>query len=289
MDIVAAILSHPIGPELLLALFGAAILAAAIDAIAGGGGLVTLPAMLAAGVPPAAAIATNKLQSSVGTATAAITYLRTGQIRLRDVAVRMVTVLTGAAAGSLAVQMIDPSALSRILPVLLVLMALYFLLSPRVGDIDAEARAPGWVTGFVAAPAIGFYDGFFGPGTGSFFMLALVALDGRGMRRAVAETKLLNLTSNLSALIVFAIGGHIDLIVGITMAAGAMIGAQLGARLVIARGTSIVKPLLVGTCLALSLRLGWTEYVATPAPQLAPPSPVAPPSPPAVTGTAAPR
>ncbi|MFD0388399.1 TSUP family transporter [Tistrella bauzanensis] len=130
MDIVAAILSHPIGPELLLALFGAAILAAAIDAIAGGGGLVTLPAMLAAGVPPAAAIATNKLQSSVGTATAAITYLRSGQIRLRDVGLRMVTVLAGAAAGSVAVQMIDPSALSRILPVLLVLMALYFLLAP---------------------------------------------------------------------------------------------------------------------------------------------------------------
>ncbi|MFD0388398.1 TSUP family transporter [Tistrella bauzanensis] len=139
---------------------------------------------------------------------------------------------------------------------------------------------PGWVTGFIVAPAIGFYDGFFGPGTGSFFMLALVALDGRGMRRAVAETKLLNLTSNLSALIVFAIGGHIDLIIGITMAAGAMIGAQVGARLVIARGTSIVKPLLVCTCLALSLRLGWTEYVATPAPRLAPPSSVAPPSPP---------
>lgn len=266
MDILSAFLTHPVGPELLLALFAAAVVAAAIDAIAGGGGLITLPAMLAAGVAPATAIATNKVQSSMGTAMAAITYVRSGQVRVREVVPRILTVLAGAALGSLAVQSIDPSALGRILPVLLGVMAAYFLLSPRVGDIDAEARVPGWVTGWIVAPLIGFYDGFFGPGTGSFFMLALVALDGRGMRRAVAETKLLNLTSNLSALAVFALGGHIDWMLGAVMAAGAIIGARIGAALVIARGTRIVKPLLVCTCLALSARLAWTEYRADAAP-----------------------
>jgi hypothetical protein len=244
-----------ITPELLAVLALVAALAGCIDAIAGGGGLLTLPALLWAGLPPVAALATNKLQGSFGTASATLRFLRHGAIDLRGLGPAALLAFAGSAGGSWLVGRIDPGALAHLLPALLVAFALYFLLSPRVGDLPSRRRLGLAAFGVLAGAGIGFYDGFFGPGTGSFFALAFVALLGCDLRQATAGSKLLNFASNLAALLVFAAGGHVVWSVGLAMAVGQWVGASVGAHLVIRHGARLVRPLLVGVSLLLSLRL----------------------------------
>jgi len=245
----------PLSAELLglLALVAAA--AGLVDAIAGGGGLLALPALLWAGLPPLEALATNKLQGSFGTASATLRFARHGTLDLRALAPAAALTFLGSAVGSWLVSRIDPGALARLLPLLLVAFALYFLFSPRVGDLPSRQRLGLAGFGLLVGVGVGFYDGFFGPGTGSFFALAFVALLGHDLRRATAGSKLLNFASNLAALLVFALGGHVVWTVGRVMAAGQWAGAWLGAHLVIRHGAALVRPLLVAVSLLLSLRL----------------------------------
>ena len=245
----------PLAPELLGLLVLVAGVAGCIDAIAGGGGLLTLPALLWAGLPPVEALATNKLQGSFGTASATLRFLRHGAIDLRALGTPALLTFVGAAGGSWLVGRIDPGALARLLPLLLVAFALYFLLSPRVGDLPSRRRLGLPAFGLLAGAGIGFYDGVFGPGTGSFFALAFVALLGYGLRQATAGSKLLNFASNVAALLVFALGGHVVWTVGLAMAVGQWSGAWLGAHLVIRHGARLVRPLLVTVSLLLSVRL----------------------------------
>ncbi|MDD3445514.1 MAG: TSUP family transporter [Zavarzinia sp.] len=243
------------GPEVLLLLFLVALVAGCIDAIAGGGGLLTVPALLAAGLPPAATLATNKLQGSFGTLVASITFIRRGEIDLRRFWPFIAATFTGSVLGTVGVRMIDASALAQMIPVLLVGVALYVLLSPRAGDIEAHRRVPDAFFIGAVAPLIGAYDGFFGPGTGSFFAIAFVALAGYSLRRATAHAKVLNFTSNIASLAIFVSGGHVVWIVGGAMALGQLIGAQIGAHLVVRVGARIVRPVLVVVSVALALKL----------------------------------
>lgn len=245
----------PIPTELLGLLVLIAGVAGCIDAIAGGGGLLTLPALLWAGLPPVEALATNKLQGSFGTASATLRFLRHGAIDLRALGPAAVLTLAGSASGSWLVSRIDPGALTHLLPALLVAFALYFLFSPRVGDLPSRRRLGMTAFGLLAGAGIGFYDGFFGPGTGSFFALAFVALLGYDLRGATAGSKLLNFASNVAALLVFALGGQVAWTVGLAMAVGQWTGAWLGAHLVIRHGARLVRPLLVAVSLLLSIRL----------------------------------
>jgi uncharacterized membrane protein YfcA len=245
----------PLAPELLALLVGVALVAGCIDAIAGGGGLLTLPALLWAGLPPVEALATNKLQGSFGTASATLRFLRHGAIDLRALGPAALLAFAGSASGSWLVGRIDPGALAHLLPALLVAFALYFLFSPRVGDLPSRRRLGLPAFSLLAGGGVGFYDGFFGPGTGSFFALAFVALLGSDLRQATAGSKLLNFASNLAALLVFALGGHVAWAIGLAMAAGQWIGAWLGAHLVIRHGTRLVRPLLVAVSVLLSIRL----------------------------------
>ena len=151
--------------------------------------------------------------------------------------------------------MIDASALAQMIPVLLVGVALYVLLSPRAGDIEAHRRVPDAFFIGAVAPLIGAYDGFFGPGTGSFFAIAFVALAGYSLRRATAHAKVLNFTSNIASLAIFVSGGHVVWIVGGAMALGQLIGAQIGAHLVVRVGARIVRPVLVVVSVVLALKL----------------------------------
>lgn len=245
----------PLSPELLALLVLIAGVAGFVDAIAGGGGLLALPALLWAGLPPLAALATNKLQGSFGTASATLRFVRHGVIDLRALGPAAVLTFAGSAAGSWLVTRVDPGALARLLPILLVAFALYFLFSPRAGDLPSRQRLAVPAFGLLAGAGIGFYDGFFGPGTGSFFALAFVALLGYDLRRATAGTKLLNFASNVAALLVFALGGHVVWAVGLAMAIGQWAGAWVGAHLVIRHGARLVRPLLVAMSLLLSIRL----------------------------------
>ncbi|MEI6643886.1 MAG: TSUP family transporter [Novosphingobium sp.] len=233
-----------------------AVLTGCIDAIAGGGGLLTLPALIYAGLPPHLVLGTNKLQSAMGATVATTRYHRAGLFALRPNLPATLAAFGGAAAGALVIQRFDTHALRLVVPLLLMGAALYTLLSPRMDDAPGKPRIT--ERGYLpVAGGIGFYDGFFGPGTGQFFAATLVGFRGLGLTRATGLTKLLNLASNAASLIVFAAGGQVLLLLGLLMGAGSMLGALIGTRLATRYGARIIRPLLVTASLALTGRLVW--------------------------------
>ena len=242
-------------PLVLLALAGVGMLAGFVDAIAGGGGMIALPALLSAGLPPVAALATNKMQSVVGTGMAALTYWRRGFVDLKALIPAILFTYAGSLTGALVVRQADTSLLQVAVPVALIAIALYFLFAPNLSDADRAARLPFRLFVPVMGLLIGFYDGVFGPGTGSFFTIGFVVLFGLGLTRASGSTKALNLTSNLAALTIFIPAGDVVWPAAVAMAAGQLIGGYLGARTGIRYGARIIRPLVVVVSIALAIRL----------------------------------
>ncbi len=250
-----------IPPETIALLGLAAGLAGFIDAIAGGGGLITVPALLAAGLPPVNVLATNKLQSVFSQAMSCSRYARRGLIEFRVYGPIALAVFVASAVGALTVQNISADALKRLIPLLVIAAMAYMLLSPRMTDAETAPRFSKAGYAPVGA-AIGFYDGFFGPGTGSFFTTSLVGLRGMGLIRAAAHTKLFNFASNAGSLILFLAAGQAIWIVGFVMAACAMVGAWAGAHVAMRHGARVIRPLLVLTSLALTAKLIWDGFLA---------------------------
>lgn len=239
----------------LVALGFVGMVAGFVDAIAGGGGLIALPALLSAGIPPIAAFGTNKVQSIIGTAMAATTYWRRGFISLPDLAVAIGLTFVGAFLGALTVKGIDTSLLSYAVPVALICIALYFTFAPKLTDADSHARLKFAVWVPVMGFAIGFYDGIFGPGTGSFLTMGFVTLFGLGLTRAAGNTKVLNFTSNLGALALFIPSGDVVWPVAFAMAIGQLAGGYLGALTGIRFGAKLIRPMVVIISIVLALRL----------------------------------
>lgn len=242
-------------PIVLVALGGAGLLAGFVDAIAGGGGLIALPALLAVGVPPVAALGTNKVQSVIGTGIAAITYWRKGFVSLRSVLLAVAAAFAAAFIGALVVKQVDTSMLRIAVPLALVPIALYFLLAPRLSDEDRRTRLPFATYVPVMGAVVGFYDGGLGPGTGSFLTMGFVALFGLGLTRAAGHTKVLNLASNLGALALFIPSGDVLWPAAAAMAVGQLVGGYLGALTGIRFGARLIRPLVVIISLALAVRL----------------------------------
>lgn len=241
--------------ELLLALLMVAMLAGWVDAIGGGGGLLCIPALLWAGFTPLETLATNKLQGSFGAATAAINYTRHGLVDWRGQKLAIALTFSGAVCGSLLVQQLDTSLLATLIPLLLIGFALYFWLSPRISDHEQRQRISPALFAATVGFGVGFYDGFFGPGTGTFFTMAYVALLGYSLPRATGNTKLLNFTSNVAALLFFALSGHIVWLVGLVMGVGQILGGYLGSTMAVKHGTKLIRPVLVTVSLLISLKL----------------------------------
>ncbi len=191
--------------QALLLLFIAAFIAGFIDSIAGGGGLITIPAMLIAGIPPLETLGTNKLQSMFGAGSATIAYARKGHVDLKKQLPMAAMAVIGGALGAVVASFVPAAVLRAFMPFLLVAIALYFALKPNLSDVDSTRMTP-LVFGLTFVPMIGFYDGVFGPGTGSFYMLAFVSLAG-WHAESNAHTKLLNFGSNVGAFLVFVAGG----------------------------------------------------------------------------------
>lgn len=246
---------HDIAFHLLVLLFAAAFLAGFVDSIAGGGGLITIPAMLIVGIPPLESLATNKLQGQFGVASATIAYARNGHVDLKKQFPMAATAVVGGILGALLASVVPAHYLAAAIPFLLVAIALFFALKPNLSDLDSHQRVTPFVFGLTIVPLIGLYDGVFGPGAGSFYMLAFVLLGGFGLLKATAHTKLLNLGSNFGSFLVFAVTGSILWKVGLIMGAGQFLGAQVGSRMAMRNGANIIKPLLVFSCLALALKL----------------------------------
>jgi len=236
-------------------LFLVALAAGFVDSIAGGGGLIAIPALLWAGLGPVETLATNKAQAVFGSGTAAWNFIRQGAVNPAADAFAVACTFTGSAAGALLVQRLDSAALDRLIPLLLIAFALYFLFSPRVSDLDSHRRLGPVAFALIVGFGVGFYDGFFGPGTGTFFAMGYVALLGYNLRRATAHSKLLNFTSNLAALLFFLPGEGIHWSFAAVMAAGQVGGAWIGSHLVLRHGAALVRPMLVLSSILISAKL----------------------------------
>jgi len=231
-----------------------AVIAGCVDAIAGGAGLITIPAMLAFGVPPAAAIATNKLGGVAGTLSATLHFVRKGQIKLRQSLLMVATAFAGAVAGGFLLTRIDGKILAAIVPVLLVIFSVYFIFSPNAGAIDRKNLISCFVFSLLVAPAIGFYDGFFGPGAGAFYCLAFVMLLGFNLIKATAHAKILNLSSNLAALMFFIWYDAILWDIGLAMMLGQFIGGNIGVKIIVRHGVKAIKIIMVIVACAISAK-----------------------------------
>lgn len=242
------------------ALFATGLVAGYVDAIAGGGGLITVPVLLATGLTPAEALGTNKFQSSCGTALATVRYARHGLLEGGDWIPGIVATLVGASAGAWGVQRVDPGLLRPAIPILLAAIALTFLLKPDLGASVRPARMAFRPFAIASGLLLGFYDGFFGPGTGSFWMMACVLVMGRDLLGATAHTKVMNLTSNLASLAVFLVADQVRFSFGLTMAAGQVAGGWLGAHAAVRGGVRLIRPLFLGVVILLAVKLTWDAF-----------------------------
>lgn len=240
--------------DVVAALAAVALLAGFVDAIAGGGGLLTVPALLVAGLGPVEAIATNKLQGTFGTASATLAFARAPHrlgLRLAPGGDRRGELHRRGPRGP------APAASPprSVHPIFLVAVAVYFARSRKIRDEDAKARMPAALFAATVPPVVGIYDGIFGPGAGSFYMLAFVTLLGFGVVRATAHTKLLNFASNLGSLGLYILLGAVVWPVGLAMAGASLVGAQIGSRLALRLGSRLIRPLLVTVSCGLAVRL----------------------------------
>ena len=244
-------------PDTLILLFAIALLAGCLDTLAGGGGLIVLPALLLAGIPPLQALGTNKMQGTMGTAMASYMMLKHGRVRWCDVKLLMLSAFIGAAVGSITVQFMNTANLSFIIPLVLTIIAIYFLFSGRLLNTISPARISSPTYRYTVIPLIGTYDGLFGPGTGSFFALAGVTLQGKNLLEATAIAKTLNFATNIASLIIFIMAGKIIWVAGFVMMAGQALGAWLGSHILFRINLLYLRMLIVFICIAMLIRYFW--------------------------------
>ncbi|PVA06243.1 TSUP family transporter [Thalassorhabdomicrobium marinisediminis] len=246
-----------VAPDILALLLLVAFFAGAVDAIAGGGGLIVLPVLVLAGAPPVVAIATNKVQAVFGAGTAALTYARGGHVNLRRQAPLALLAFVVAGGGALFTASLPTELIRLALPVLLVGVALFFAFKPGLDDMDRTARLTPLAVALTLVPAVAFYDGVIGPGAGAFYMIGFVTLAGYGVLKATAHTKFLNFSSNLGGLAVYALVASPWWITGLAMGLAQIAGAWVGSRLAMRVGSRLIKPLLVISASALAAKLLW--------------------------------
>ncbi len=243
-------------------LFVAGLAAGTVDAIAGGGGLITLPTLLGLGLPAPLALGTNKLGAVFGTASATWSFARQGAVDLRECVAGVVWTAVGALAGAFTVRSLHPDFLARAIPWLLAGIVIYLVFRPQLGEHDRHHRMERGAFFAVFGLALGFYDGFFGPGVGSFWTIAFVMVLGHNFVRAAAHTKVMNLTSNAASLALFTVAGSVVLLPGLALGAGQLLGGRLGAHLALTRGARFVRPIFLAMATVIVARLVYQYYFA---------------------------
>jgi uncharacterized membrane protein YfcA len=244
-------------------LFLTGLAAGFVDSIAGGGGMITLPVLMNVGMPPQLALGTNKLQAVFGSGSATWHYGRAGLIDFKACKAGVICTLIGATGGTLFVSRLPPGFLKLTLPWLLVAIALYVIFQPKLGEADRPSRMNAEVFHVLFGLSIGFYDGFFGPGTGTFWAMAYMLGLGFNLSRATAHTKVMNFTSNVASLAIFLVGGHCHVSAGICMGLGQVLGARLGSKAVIRSGAKFVRPIFITVVLAVTGRLLWQNFAGS--------------------------
>ncbi|HAF07273.1 MAG: TSUP family transporter [bacterium] len=229
-----------------------------IDSIAGGGGLISVPAYLAAGLPPHFALGTNKFSSTFGTLFATITYKQNKMIDLKVAILASIFALIGSALGARTVLFIKPDFLRYILLILIPLIAIFVLIKKDFGMIDKSKSVDGNKALFLSSLAgliIGFYDGFFGPGTGTFLILFFSLLLKYDLRMSNGNTKVVNLSSNVAALITFIFNGKVLFLIGIPAAIFGILGNLTGSKIAVKKGNSVIKIFFVIVLLILFVKV----------------------------------
>ena len=247
-----------IGPVRLITLAALVFFAGVVDALAGGGGLITLPAYLAAGLNPALVLGTNKLASSIGTIAACVKYQGRQRLALMPLAPAIFACLVGSFAGARLAVRVDPSFIRTALLVALPVLTGFLLMRRRFGGEDSSARFTAAELrsrcALVALP-LGVYDGAFGPGTGTFMALALARWCGYDLLGATGRAKILNLATNLAALAAFLLAGRVQIQLGLLMGAVSIAGNYVGSHLGLKRGAEAIRPLMIFVCAALFIKL----------------------------------
>lgn len=247
-----------------LFLLSASFLAGFVDSIAGGGGIVQLPALLIGlpNSPAAEVLGTNKLSAVFGTTTAAALYRRQIKPDPKVLIAMAIPAFFGSAGGALLASRIPTSSMRPIILVLLIVVAIYTWLKPDLGKLENLRHVPKQriQIGAIAGAVIGFYDGIFGPGTGSFLMLILVATLGYAFITASAIAKVVNVATNIGALIVFGINGAVIWQIGIIMGFANITGAIIGSRLAIRGGSTLVRKVFLLVTVVLIVRVGIATF-----------------------------
>lgn len=237
-------------------------LAGFVDSIAGGGGLISLPAYLAAGLPPHMAVATNKLSSTCGTALTTIRFIRKRLVNLKVALPSVITGIAGSYLGAKISLLIPAFILRRILFAVLPAAA-FFVLNRKLfkdrGEGRAEPDARTIVTAMASAFVIGIYDGIYGPGTGTFLIIAFTVFAKLSVTSANAQAKVINLTTNITSLAIFLLHGQVIILLGLAAAACNMAGNYAGSGMVMDKGAKIVRPVIIFVLALLLLRLAAGE------------------------------
>ena len=233
-------------------LFCVALIASAIDAIAGGGGLLVVPTMLLLGMNPLVTLGTNKLQSCFGTATSSYNYYKNGLLKEKNINLLVSLSFIGSLIGTLLVSQLSNELLTNLIPVLLISAAIFLILN-RGNKLKISKSLMIAFTPLILL--IGFYDGFFGPGTGTFFVLTFLIIKQRNLMEATAATKVLNFTSNFASYIVFQSKGFVIIELALIMAIAQILGANVGSKLAIKNGEKFVRPVIVLISIVLSIRI----------------------------------
>jgi len=213
--------------------------------------LIALPALLMSGVPPLLALGTNKLQGSVGTATSSFMMLKNKKVLWSDVRYLMLFAFLGSLLGTLFLQLIDTDSLQLIVPFVLSMTLIYFVVTLRIKPSESIATQPKLTKAMyqsIVVPIIGFYDGLFGPGTGSFFTLAGMSLRSQELLRSTAIAKTLNFATNISSLLVFIALGKVVWAAGFIMMLGQLLGAFIGARVLFDINQLLLRVIVIVMC-----------------------------------------
>ena len=238
----------------IIFLCSAGFLAAFVDAIAGGGGLISVPGYFAIGFPPHFTLGTNKFSSSFGSITSTLRFAKSGKVDKNLLKILLPFVFLGAVVGVSSVLVLDPNILKPIVLILLVSVGIYSFFSKSVGleDKYQGTNKKNLTIGCIFAFFMGFYDGFFGPGAGSFIIFGLISIYGFDFVRASGNAKAMNFTSNITSVVLFAINGKIYYLMGIPMAIFMILGARVGSKLALKEGAKFIKPIFVTMSLAVA-------------------------------------
>ena len=245
-------------PKMFLIICPMLFLTGLVDSIGGGGGLISLPAYLFAGLPVHSAIATNKLSSACGTSLTTIRFIRNGLVSVRLAVPSVIAAVTGSFCGARLSLMMNEDVMRRVLLIVLPVAA-FFVLNPHLfPDREVETLTLNrrtYVTAVIAAFVIGAYDGFYGPGTGTFLIIAFTVFAKMSVRSANAHAKVINTTTNVTSLVVFLHSGQVLILLGLVGAACCMLGNYIGSGLVLTKGTKIVRPIILVVLVLLFVKI----------------------------------